>query len=307
MAYKVLEETNVPMSADEIWRYAVENEIDQLSNLRGKTPSRTIQAQLYTDIAKGNSRFIQTGKNPPTFFISGKVPSMVEQEQRPESRKNERNLHPFLVNYVRYDSHFRCWCKTIKQETSTKHGKNSRVWVHPDIIGVYFPYEEFDNTTRALLDTLDQNMIRIYSFELKWELNLGNVRQSFFQALSNSGWANEGYLVATKIDNDAIEELRGLSESFGIGVIRLYLEDPSQSEILFPSRTRDGLDQMMLDRLVSENKDVMDLITSIIEISKIEKVLPDRFDPVQDSELLAPVLKIGGDHGKKSCQERNDP
>lgn len=43
-----------------------------------------------------------------------------------------------------------------------------------------------------------------------------------FQAVSNSSWANEGYLVVLQeIDSEVLSELRRLNQSFGIGVIKL--------------------------------------------------------------------------------------
>jgi hypothetical protein len=52
--------------------------------------------------------------------------------------------------------------------------------------------------------------VRLWSFEVKKELNSSNVRKSFFQAVSNSSWANEGYLVAVSIVGEQVEqELRG--------------------------------------------------------------------------------------------------
>jgi hypothetical protein len=66
----------------------------------------------------------------------------------------------------------------------------------------------------------------------KKELNSSNIRSSFFQAVSNSSWANEGYLVATSISTSEVEEeLRMLSALHGIGVILLNPENPTESEI----------------------------------------------------------------------------
>ena len=48
--------------------------------------------------------------------------------------------------------------------------------------------------------------VRLWSFEVKKELNVSNARKSFFQAVSNSSWANEGYLVATSISDGDSEK-----------------------------------------------------------------------------------------------------
>jgi hypothetical protein len=37
---------------------------------------------------------------------------------------------------------------------------------------------------------------------MKKNLNFTNLREYYFQAVSNSSWANEGYIVALDIDED---------------------------------------------------------------------------------------------------------
>ena len=44
--------------------------------------------------------------------------------------------------------------------------------------------------------------LKIYSFEMKKYLSIANLREYYFQAVSNSSWANEGYLVALNIDKN---------------------------------------------------------------------------------------------------------
>ena len=40
---------------------------------------------------------------------------------------------------------------------------------------------------------------KLWSFEAKLLINRSNVRECFFQAVSNSSWANFGYLVAAGV------------------------------------------------------------------------------------------------------------
>ncbi len=85
-------------------------------------------------------------------------------------------------------------------------------------------------------------------------MSTGKLREYFFQAVSNSSWANEGYLVASSISNDSdfLEDLQRLSNAFGIGVIRLDIEYAAQSEILFQAQQRETLDwSSMVDRLAN--------------------------------------------------------
>jgi hypothetical protein len=83
---------------------------------------------------------------------------------------------------------------------------------------------------------------------------------SFFQAVSNSSWANEGYLVAMSVANNVEQELRMLSALHGIGVILLNPENPSESEILLPAIARPEIDWQSVNRIVVENEDFRDFV-----------------------------------------------
>ena len=64
----------------------------------------------------------------------------------------------------------------------------------------------------------------------KNSINRSNVREAFFQTVSNSSWADFGYLVALEIADDAaMKELRMLSGLHGIGFIRLDMDNPPES------------------------------------------------------------------------------
>ena len=91
-------------------------------------------------------------------------------------------------------------------------------------------------------------------------INRSNVRESFFQAVSNSSWANFGYLVASNIATDTRKELRMLSALHGIGFIRLDSENPSESEIMIPATERREIDWDSVDRLTKENKDFYEYV-----------------------------------------------
>jgi len=70
---------------------------------------------------------------------------------------------------------------------------------------------------------------------MKIDINISNLREYYFQAVSSSSWAHERYLVAIYIveEPELIDEMRCLNNAFGIVVIRLDAEHFMQSEILF--------------------------------------------------------------------------
>lgn len=51
-----------------------------------------------------------------------------------------------------------------------------------------------------------------------------------------------------------------LSALHGIGVILLNTENPSESDILLPARSRADVDWQSVDRLLKENEDFKDFI-----------------------------------------------
>ena len=58
--------------------------------------------------------------------------------------------------------------------------------------------------------------------EIKKEINTDyELKKSYFQAVSNSSWANYGYLVALEISDNLKDEMERLNQSFGIGIIEL--------------------------------------------------------------------------------------
>ena len=65
--------------------------------------------------------------------------------------------------------------------------------------------------------------------------------------------------IITTENEDFMSELTLLNNSFGIGVIKLNIEIPEESEILFRSKLKQHLDINMLDKLILKNKDVASL------------------------------------------------
>ncbi len=131
---------------------------------------------------------------------------------------------------------------------------------------------------------------------MKISLSLGNLRECFFQAVSNSSWAHEGYLVALHISEEPelMDELRRLSNAFGIGVIRLDAEHFMQSEILFSSKEKETLDWDTINRLVDSNPQFKDFLDSLMEDIKIGKI-KSRYDEIypDEEQMYQYALKYG--------------
>ena len=68
----------------------------------------------------------------------------------------------------------------------------------------------------------------MWPFEVKLLVNRANIRECYLQAVSNSSWANRGYLFAAKVSSDEITRygLTILAETHGIGVIEQGVQTP---------------------------------------------------------------------------------
>ena len=94
---------------------------------------------------------------------------------------------------------------------------------------------------------------KLTSYEIKKDINTDyELKKSYFQAVSNSSWANYGYLVAFQISDNLKDEIERLNQSFGIGIIQLK-SNPYESKILFQAKYNE-LDFKTIDKLCRVNE-----------------------------------------------------
>lgn len=172
---------------------------------------------------------------------------------------SEHELYPVLIAYLK--SELKLYCQRIDEKRSKNtRGSGGNQWLHPDIVAMQTVDKDWNELIRSCVKQGAGQSVRLWSFEVKKELNGSNARKSFFQAVSNSSWANEGYLVATSITDAIEQELRMLSALHGIGVILLNTENPSESDIILPARSRAEIDWQSVNRILVENEDFKDYI-----------------------------------------------
>ena len=307
LAEIVLRDSETPLTANEIWELAVQKGLDAKLTGQGKTPWATLAARLYVIVRdQPGGRFATVGKRPKRFYLTNKKydisfedyeKGLIEDEVaiEPEPKETQRqksylekDLHPFLAHFAHYN--LRCYTKTLNHSTSSK--KEFGEWVHPDMVGCVFPIGEWENEVLDLSKAIGNVSVKLFSFELKRELNLSTLRESFFQAVSNSSWANESYLAAAEIskNEDFRSELGRLSTSFGIGVIRLDVEDPNSSETLFPAKAKENLDWETINKLTM-NKDFREFLKRVkIDLTSNE-IRSERYDKVLGEEALIKLIQ----------------
>ena len=306
LAEEVLKDAKEPLTYKQIWENAKSEpqELYKKVGSKGDTPEHTLRVSITNDINKNgeNSKFIFATEKPRTFWLKerkNELPPILEklkqkmqeaQEKEIEEKYKfkERELHPLLVSFLNNDEDFNIRAKTIHHESSKKEEKGKNRWNYPDIVGVRFPFdnEKMSGATLDLLQNINQIQYKLYSFELKIIINFSNLKECYFQAVSNSSWANEGYLVAFDIDENVIEELKRLNASFGIGVIQLDIKE-LKPKVILPSSQRE-LDIETLNMLVNDSPDFNIFIEDINNIvkaksSNLVNQIKDSFDKVFDS------------------------
>ena len=302
LATEVLKTTKHPLTYQEIWEAAKASGLSARIKTSGKTPWQSLGAQLYVEVRDNpESQFIKVGRRPARFFLKDRhseVPSdLVSEIEKGEVKRTttapkfkERDLHPLLAYFAYANPSFNrgrsIHTKTILHEKSVKQGYNE--WVHPDMVGFYLPIEDWRPEVIEFNRLSDNNSIRLFSFEIKKALSKVNYRESYFQAVSNSSWAHEGYLVAAEVlqDDDFLAELERLAASFGIGIIHLDLTDIDSSSVLYPARVRGTLDWETINKLCDQNPDFKKFIEDVkidFESKRIHRAEYDEVvrDPVQ--------------------------
>lgn len=231
-----------------------------------------------------------------TGYVS---PASQKKEETPAKHFDERSLHILFCNYLRTRG---IYAKTIYHEKSSTKGDNAQKWIHPDIVGAQFEDFKNDATLALLKATEPKESIHIYSYELKRRIESDyQLKQYYFQALSNSSWANYGYLVAFEINEDLDEEMARLNNAFGIGIILMQAND---SKILFPAREK-ALDYNTIEKLNNLNPDFCEFIK---KLSKVMNASKDYTTDAKNSfEKICDKIFDSDEELDAYCKEHNIP
>ncbi|WQW37457.1 COG2958 family protein [Helicobacter pylori] len=296
----VLEITG-PISPTEVYDKAKElfekGEITNMFDYGGNTPDRSVSASIYTALNKGEELpFLKTQEKPVLIALKDapKEPVLNAQKISAPSAKimHERDLHPFLTYMAYYNENLKCYTKTIFHEESVKSPKGTDRWLYPDMVGVRFLHAELSNENLiAFSKKFDTLPVKLVSFELKKEISVNNCRECYFQAISNSSWANEGYLVGRHIDThnpQLMDLLKRLHASFGIGVIDLRT-DEDKSAILLNAKYKEKIDYTVALELSAKNEKFSGFLKSVVDYDpNHQHRYKDEFDEVKKKEELYP-------------------
>ncbi|GAA8170412.1 COG2958 family protein [Helicobacter pylori] len=296
----VLEITG-PIKVTEVYHKAKElfeeGKIKNMFDYGGNTPDQSVSASIYTALNKGEELpFFKAREKPTLIALKSAAKELVLNAQKPSAPgvkiAHERDLHPFLTYMAINNENLKCYTKTIFHEESSKSIKGMDRWLYPDMVGVRFLHAEWSNENLiAFSKKFDTLPIKLVSFELKKEISVHNCREYYFQAISNSSWANEGYLVGRHIDMhnpQLMDLLKRLHASFGIGVIDLRT-DEDKSAILLNAKYKEKIDYTMTQELSDKNPKFSGFLKSVVDYDPdFPNRYKDEFDEVKKKEELYP-------------------
>lgn len=91
----------------------------------------------------------------------------------------EKDLYPKLIEFLHSEFGLHCLRIDEKRSKNTR-GKNGNQWLHPDIVAMQVLDDSLDLQVKNLMKQMSGQKTRLWSFEVKKELNASNLRESFF-------------------------------------------------------------------------------------------------------------------------------
>lgn len=223
-------------------------------------------------------KYYYSEKSDSAEVAAAESAAVVPSGEDGQPKVDEHALYPLLSQYLWEE--FGVFSKRIDEKrSSNKRGPNGNRWLYPDVVGMEDLGADWHQEVRDCVNQYSDKRTKLWSFEAKLLINRSNVRECFFQAVSNSSWANFGYLVAAEIGGqDTLKELRMLFAAHGIGFIKLDVDNPADSQVLIPARERDEIDWDMANRLATENRDFLEYVKLVKQFYQTGEARPADWD-----------------------------
>ncbi len=273
---EALKKSEYPLTQDDILGLIKNNpkHLNCGEFIRVKVPRSAIARQL-TKYSSGSNPILQKVKARKFQLITEKIPE--------ETLLKEIDLHPVLVKFAfeRFNVH----CKTISAVKIKKRGNKINKWSNPDIVGITPVLLNLNDLFQSEVEKqgiISNKVIQFYSFELKLKIDKFNLTECYFQAVSNSSWANFGYLVVGDLDKDKsfISNLVRLNSGYGIGIIHLNSSNPMDSEIIVSAREKEAVDINFMNFLSDINDDFYHFVKNAKKMIKNKKIIRNEFDKI---------------------------
>lgn len=222
----------------------------------------------------------QTTPNTTTEKISGRI------------NQREEKFRSLFIRWADLNNHFPMH---VEHTSAAKQKAGINKWKFPDVVTIKWEVGQVTDDgfrlERDLLEikrSLGEQPFKLTSIELKVEVGSTNLRESFFQCVSNSKWAHNAQLIiATTITDETIaEEFRRLGNSYDVSVISFCIPletldtlpdanqimkmDAAKIESIMKAqkkiasgKERDGLDWEHLRDLRIQSRDINNLFSWI--------------------------------------------
>jgi hypothetical protein len=83
-----------------------------------------------------------------------------------------------------------------------------------------------------------------------------------------------------------MDEIKRLSNSFGIGLIKLDINDPDSSEIIYPARQKENIDTETMNKISQINPDFKEFLKRIKIDLNSKEIRKEKYDRIHDVEEL---------------------
>ena len=276
-----LKKANKPKTVKEIYE-GIKNDIGEHSG----DPYYTLSGILSQNLKKSTSKlFVVNYDIPRTIWLKDRKDELKSLGIHIKDEDNEsidatnvsdineieyeKDMYPIIVDLLQEDS---IYAKRINEKLTEKGKKGLNKWINPDIVGVKYFFEEHNDDVNELMINNASPIFELYSYEVKKEITLGNIKECYFQAVSNSSWANYGYLVCDKFDEgneDLITEIERLVGSYGIGLIII---EGKKIKKKFTAKYKVKLDYPTIENLYGKNEDFRAFIEKVNDSVKTRRV-----------------------------------
>jgi|GEM_PF-87777 len=253
--------------------YALDDDGEADENLaNNQTPKSASDDVTELNHSSNNQTFSTI--NPLSDFAQNRFDNRNNRKQNKTNHTSEKEelleheLYPLLAQYL-HEVHRISSKRIDEKRSSNARGAGGNKWLFPDVVALEVIGSNWQADILECAKEYSAYKGKLWSFEVKRKIDSSNVREVFFQTVSNSSWANYAYLVTSDIiskgSNSTLTELQILAGLHGIGVIQLDINNIAESQILILAKERE-IDWANANRLAEENKDFKDYISDVTSI-----------------------------------------
>lgn len=244
-----------------------------------------ISAEPDSVIAKfegGHGYYARNGKSCVNIVQKPDTAENPSSESQPRQFQREEKFRALFIRYATLNNEF---AVHIEHTHAVRHSEGMNRWRFPDVVDLQWEVGVASNDgyqlAKDLLEVkrgLGEAPFTLKSVELKVRAVSTNLRESFFQTVSNSKWAHEALLVFAMAitDTSLAEELRRLGKSYDVSIISYGLSE-EYLDSLPPADQMLQIDEGQFEQIASNIR-----ITHIVSARKSETL---DWDAIKDLRL----------------------